>query len=480
MVASFVPMFNGILAIIAVYYIVKELFDHRVALMASFMTAIAPYFIIKTMFAGTDHHSLEVLLLLVTLLFVIMATTRGEKRYLFACAAGVAMAALTYTWLGAGIYLGIFLVYAAVRITLDLRDERPSADTATTLLIAFVVAFILVLPFWNTPWLSPSFLGIAAIIVALSIMFALSRFMEARKVSWAKFPLSILALVIVFVLSARFMSGFFGLGALIQHGLDYIWGGGMIGKIGEAEPLVHNLETLYLVVFSWLGLNLLLSLAGIAALIIHIRHSVGGMRQGRLLLLVWAVFTLLLTFGQTRFLYISIIAMGVLISIFFFWVVDLVDKKLAAGQQKAPKGWAAILLLILITPMLADAVYAVYSVGGTPPPVEGDWQESLLWLKENSDTTSYYDLPLNVPEYSVMSWWDYGNWIVYMAERPVVANNFQAGVEDAARFYLSESEENATALLDARGSRYIMADFDLVYGKLPALTTWANEDLNST
>ena len=114
--------------------------------------------------------------------------------------------------------------------------------------------------------------------------------------------------------------------------------------------------------------------------------------------------------------------------------------------------------------------------GGTPPAVAGDWQQSLIWLKENSNTTSYYELPEKVPEYSVMSWWDYGNWIVYLAERPVVANNFQAGVEDAARFYLSESEENATAVLDARGSRFVLADFDLVYGKLAALTAWANED----
>ena len=78
-----------------------------------------------------------------------------------------------------------------------------------------------------------------------------------------------------------------------------------------------------------------------------------------------------------------------------------------------------------------------------------------------------------------MSWWDYGNWIVYLAERPVVANNFQAGVEDAAKFFLSESEENATAILDARGSKYILADSDLTYGKLPALLAWANEDLDS-
>jgi dolichyl-diphosphooligosaccharide--protein glycosyltransferase len=364
-------------------------------------------------------------------------------------------------------------------MTLNLKEGRPSTDTATMLLIAFGLALVLVLPFWNTPWLSPSFLGIAAMLVALSIMFGLSYIMQERKISWTTFPLSILVLAVVFALSTRVFGGLFGLGALIQYGLDLIWGGGMIGKISEAEPLVYDAKTFYEVVFSPLGLNLLISLAGIAASIIYIQRSDGGKRQGQLLLLVWAVYTILLTFGQARFLYISMIAMGVLISIFFFWAKDLVDKKLAARTQKAPKGWAIILLLLVISPTLTDAVNTVYYAGGTPPAVSGDWQQSLIWLKDNSNTTSYYELPEKAPEYSVMSWWDYGNWIVYLAERPVVANNFQAGVEDAAKFYLSESEENATAVLDARGAKYILADFDLVYGKLPALTSWANVDINS-
>jgi dolichyl-diphosphooligosaccharide--protein glycosyltransferase len=479
MISSFVPIFTGILAIVVVYYLVRELFDHRVALMASFLTALAPNYIQNTMFAATDHHCLEVLLQLTTILFIIMAICRNEKRYLFACAAGVAMAALAYTWQGADLYLGIFLVYAFIRMTLDLKEGRPSTDTATMLLIAFGLALVLVLPFWNTPWLSPSFLGIAAMLVALSIMFGLSYIMQERKISWTTFPLSILVLAVVFALSTRVFGGLFGLGALIQYGLDLIWGGGMIGKISEAEPLVYDAKTFYEVVFSPLGLNLLISLAGIAASIIYIQRSDGGKRQGQLLLLVWAVYTILLTFGQARFLYLSMIAMGVLISIFFFWAKDLVDKKLAARTQKAPKGWAIILLLLVISPTLTDAVNTVYYAGGTPPAVSGDWQQSLIWLKDNSNTTSYYELPEKAPEYSVMSWWDYGNWITYLAERPVVANNFQAGVEDAAKFYLSESEENATAVLDARGTKYILADFDLVYGKLPALTSWANEDINS-
>jgi oligosaccharyl transferase (archaeosortase A-associated) len=479
MVSSFVPMLTGILAIVVIYYLVRELFDHRVALMASFLTALAPNYIVNTMFAATDHHCLEVLLQLTTLLFIIMAICRSEKRYLFACAAGVAMAALAYTWEGADLYIGIFLIYAFIRMTLDLKEGRPSTDTATTLLTSVGLALVLVLPFWNTPWLSPSFLGMAAIIIALCVMYILLRFMQERNISWVAFPVSILVLAVVFALSTRVFGGLFGLGALIQYGIDYIWGGGMIGKIGEAEPLVYDAETLSQVVFSWLGLNLLLSLAGIAATIIYIQRNDSGKRQGQLLLLVWGIYTLLLTFGQSRFLYLSMIAMGVLISIFFFLAMDLIDKKVAARNQKTPKGWAVILLLLVISPMLAESMNIVYFAGGTPPAVAGDWQQSLIWLKDNSNTTSYYELPEKVPEYSVMSWWDYGNWIVYLAERPVVANNFQAGVEDAAKFYLSESEENATAVLDARGAKYIIADFDLAYGKLPALTSWANADINS-
>jgi dolichyl-diphosphooligosaccharide--protein glycosyltransferase len=52
-------------------------------------------------------------------------------------------------------------------------------------------------------------------------------------------------------------------------------------------------------------------------------------------------------------------------------------------------------------------------------------------------------------------------------------------VADAAKFYLSENEEEAIAVLEARGAKYIIVDNKLIYGKLASLTTWANEDLSS-
>jgi oligosaccharyl transferase (archaeosortase A-associated) len=480
MAASFVPMIIGIIAIIVVYYIVRELFDHKVALLAAFMAALAPYYLLYTMFAALDHHCLEVLLSLITLLFMIMAINRSLKRYLYAFLSGVAMAALAYTWQGADIYLAIFPLYAAVQMTIDLKEDKSSKETTKMLLTAFAIAFILVLPFGNTSWLSASFHGIGAMIIALSTMFALAYITAKRKISWKVFPLSILILFALFALLSELAGGFFGVGAMIQSGLEYIWGGGMIGKIGEAEPLIYNADTFSEVVFSLQGLNLLFSLGGMAASLIYIRRSTGTKRQGQTLLLLWMAFTLILTFGQSRFLYISTISMGLLISILFFFLLDTANKKQKEGGQAPAARYsrllATVLFLLLVLPTAWDAASFAQS---SPPAVAGDWVESLAWLKENSNTTSFFEAPQKTAEYSVMSWWDYGNWILYQAQRPVVANNFQAGVADAAKFYLSESEEEATAVLDVRGSRYILADYSLIYGKLSSLTTWANEDLSS-
>jgi len=478
--ACFAPLIMGLIAIVVVYYIVRELFDHRVALLAAFMTALAPYYLLYTMFAALDHHCLEVLLLLIILLFMIMCISRKEKRYHYIFACGVAMAALAYTWQGADIYLAIFLLYAAVQITLDLKEGKSPKETATMLLAAYAIAFILVLPFGNTAWLSASFHGIGAMIIALCIMFALACIMAKRKIPWKAFPLSILIVSALFAIISELAGGFFGVGTLIQSGAEYIWGGEMIGKIGEAEPLIYDAETFSQVAFSMLGLNLLFSLGGMVASLICIRRSTGPKRQGQILLLLWIAATLILTLGQSRFLYASTITMGILISILLFVLLDLANERRQEAKLAQSAGYsrllAGILFLLLVLPTAWDAASFAES---SPPAMTGDWQESLAWLKENSNTTSFFEAPQEVAEYSVMSWWDYGNWVLYLAQRPVVANNFQAGVADAAKFYLSENEEEAIAVLEARGAKYIIVDNKLIYGKLASLTTWANEDLSS-
>ena len=475
LVSATVPAFIGSIAIVAVYYMVKEIFDRKAAIMSAFMTALAPYYVQKSMLGETDHHSLEVLLLIFAIMFLVLALSKKERRHLFAVAAGVSMAGLAYTWIGSSAYFGMILIYALVQMTLDLKNGVSSEETVTTLLTALGVTLAFTLPFWNTPWLSPSFFGTLAIIVAIIASFAIARLVGNRKIHWAAFPIAVAALGPAFVLFLNSLGLFAKVNSLTSAGIEELFGGGMIGKISEAEPLFTRPEIFFSSsILSNLGWNLVLSVSGLALLISYLWHSWQDTekRESKLLFLVFAVYTLIITVGQIRFLYLSSITMGILITILFFRVEDYASEK-AAGLGQLPRlSFIALLFILLVLPTTFEAI----GITDVTPQIAGDWYNTLNWLDENSNTTSWYDNPDKTPEYSVLSWWDYGNWILYQAKKPVVASNFQTGIEDASKFYLSEDEKTATDILDARRTKYVITDYDMLYGKLPAIALWANKD----
>lgn len=480
MASATAPVFIGSMAIVAVYYMVKELFDRKVAIMSAFMAALAPYYLQKSMLGETDHHSLEVLFLILAITFLVLALSKKDHRHLFEAAAGVSMAGLAYTWLGTGTYFVIILIYALVQMTLDLKNGTSSKETVTTLLTALGVTLLLVLPFWNKSWMSPSFFGTLTIITAILASFAIARVLAERKIHWGAFPIAVAVLGSAFVLLYQTLSslGFFAnLHPMVSAGVDEIFGGGMAGKISEAEPLFTRPEIFFSgFILSNLGWNLVLSFIGLALLIGYMWHTWQDTekKEGKLLFLVFAVYTIFLTVVQIRFLYLSSIIMGVLISILFVRVEAYASEK-ALGLGNLPRRLIiAMLFILLVLPTTLEAI----SVTDTTPQIAGDWYDSLNWLEKNSNMTSWYYNPDNTPEYSVLSWWDYGNWILYEAKRPVVANNFQTGIVDASKFFLSEDEKTATGVLDARRTKYIITDYDMLYGELSALTIWANRDIS--
>ncbi|MCJ7443170.1 MAG: oligosaccharyl transferase, archaeosortase A system-associated [Methanotrichaceae archaeon] len=471
MVSAFLPVVFGILTIVVVYFMVREVFGRDIALLSAFLAALSPSFIFNSMVGATDHHSLEVLFLLASLLFMVLAFSRKEKRYIFAGFAGIFLAGLAYNWFGTIIYLGIFLLYAAVQITLDLRGGSSLKETPGTLLTSFVVALILILPYWNTTWLSLSFFGIIMAIFAIIILFIISYIIAKRNIKWYFFPSMILIIIFIFYLFGYLQGDLFIGNIGVKQGIEFIFGGGGIG-ISEAMPLFSGISPSSLI-FSYLGWTLLFSLAGIIAFIYVLQKSGKEINKGQLLILVWGIASILLTLGQSRFLYMSSIAFGILISILFFQLIELLEKRMSEKKQKLPKALVIGLLLILILPTLAETIDAAK---GLPFSIAGDWYDSLNWLKTNSNSTSFYDDPKAVPEYSVMSKWDYGNWIIQVAERPVVANNFQVGLRDSFKFFLSEDEDAATSLLDKKRSKYIIIDYDMLYTKLPVMLRWANKE----
>ena len=116
---------------------------------------------------------------------------------------------------------------------------------------------------------------------------------------------------------------------------------------------------------------------------------------------------------------------------------------------------------LIIVAFLAFIILPSIVLSINPYTLSEDWFNALNWLKENTPLTSHYFSPHLKPEYSILSWWDYGNWIVFVSKRPVVANNFQVGADDSAKFFVTSDEKTAYEIAKKRGVKYVVTDEEM-------------------
>jgi oligosaccharyl transferase (archaeosortase A-associated) len=460
-VGSVVPPILGSLTIVALYFLARELFGRKAGLLSALFLAINPQHASASIFARPDHHVFETFLLVNILLFLVIAQKRPDKRVWSAAVAGVFMASLAYTWIGAAAYLGIFLVYVLIQTAIDLRQRSSSEGDLATFLVAFGVAVILILPFWKEAWLLPSFLGAAGILLLIVVLLALYQPFLEWGLSWAALPLMVVVLGYVLIISSYSFGQSMGVHHLFDQGLGYFFGGDLSSKVAEAVPLHSAVKPL-----SVAGFNLTIAVMGFA----HLWRS--DIDRPQLLFLVWTVSVLVLALFQNRFLYVFSASMSILMALFFFRAAAIVGGWDWTRRNRLSRYLPKILLILLLLPSAASFAGA-FSV--RPAIVEYGWDEPLLWLERNSEKTNSFGNPNQTPEYGVLSWWDRGNWILYRSRRPVVANGFQAGAEDAARFFLSGSEKEALEILDERRSRYVITDSKMLGSGLSAMALWTGE-----
>jgi asparagine N-glycosylation enzyme membrane subunit Stt3 len=136
------------------------------------------------------------------------------------------------------------------------------------------------------------------------------------------------------------------------------------------------------------------------------------------------------------------------------------------------------------------------------PGMGNEWFSSLTWLRDNTPdpqgtvvqssfdyANGTYSKNLNsdgtymypASAYGVMSWWDYGHIIEYVAHRIPNANPFQAGIienngtDGSAKFFLATDESDGYRNLQDMGSRYVMIDNAMATGKFGAIEQWVND-----
>ena len=121
------------------------------------------------------------------------------------------------------------------------------------------------------------------------------------------------------------------------------------------------------------------------------------------------------------------------------------------------------------------------------------WQAAMIWMRDNTpepmgDPEAYFRLYEAPPPgeefkypasaYGVTAWWDYGYWIMRIAQRIPSVNPSQSPdpIRKVAAFFLSLDNATADELRKELGSKYIIADYDIATGKFWAMLNWSGQD----
>ncbi|NJD76639.1 MAG: oligosaccharyl transferase, archaeosortase A system-associated [Candidatus Methanoperedens sp.] len=452
---AFIPVLLGVLSVIAVYYIAKEIFNEKIAIYSSILLAVMPAHAQISFLGFTDHHIAEVLLSVLAYLFFIRSL-KGSSRY--AILSGIFIGISLLTWIGAPIFIGILLSYSALQFILDKKSGAPSNYIVRAGIISFSTALLIMLVFYLwTPWQKTittatlSYFQLIYLVISAAVILlfgAISSFMKKQK--WYFYPVSIGIIIILFLLFLILAIPSFY--QSISGGIGYLLRDAPVLKqISEAQPLFYTYDGIFLG-WQWDKNPVWYSFTfsfyvAIIGLIWFLYSNRNGIDSGKLFFAIWTLVNFILALSQRRFTYMLAINIAILTG---FSIYEVLERTRHSESRNKMITFAVSIVLIFV--LFIPNIAVSYQLSGYPPKPSDDWYDSLVWLEQNTPETG------NNPKYGIMTWWDYGNWILYISKRPVVANNFQIGGDEAARFYLADNETLASSIMDARKARYVIVD----------------------
>ncbi len=542
-VGAYFPAVLGALTVIPVYYIGKYLGGHKTGILAAILIAFAPgQFLHRSVIGSTDHHVAESLFSTFFIMFFMLALISSKEKKLqlkhvttknfsvlkeplaYSIMAGVMYSAYQLSWPGASLFALVIVVYAVIQYIIDIFHGESSDYLGFTGIITFLVSFILILPFihpemgfsiYYYTWFHVAIaVGAMAVFVTLSYI---GREFKRKQIKPYYYPLLIFGIAIIGLLILKIIAPPIYSLILSSPGTVFRVHTGGPSTIREVASIFYEggVFTLLRAFSNFTASGFFASLLGMFILIIKLFRKP---KPEELLVLVWSILMLLAIYGQVRFAYYYSVNVAVLSAYVGGLMLEKVKwnelGKKFKNTVKSPADIPGFLKfvrleqIIVILVIIVAFIYPAYGssmqyvkiAGGDP---DDTWIEACLWLKfytpdPGMDYNAIYEAPengemFNYPDtaYGVMSWWDYGHYIETIGHRMPNANPFQAGIggrrgsinetnmPGAATFLTAQSEEEATAVLEAvhpdpdkAGARYIVSDEMMAIGFMPAISAW--------
>lgn len=535
-----IPPIMGMLMIPVMYFIGRICGDWKTGLLAAgFTTVVSGQFFFRSFYGYMDHHIAEVLFSAIfCLLYMYVLYYQKDKEIdlsNFSTYKGLVTISLCA---GFAYIIGLLVmptmilfamivgIFTALQFVIDVLRKRSTEYLLLINTIVFSVAIFGLLAFgFKTQGLNLSSYSIGHVYAYLGLigvtgcLYILANAMNGD--SWFNmkknpihYPLSLVGIGLL---------GAFGLfivnpalyKLLIKSFFDFFGQAAVTNTVQEAMGWTSA--------GAWGAFNYGLYLM-IAGAIVMLFKNTKDEHPYQIFALVWSLTMLLSTWQHVRYEYYLAVNIVILSAVFVSFIIERgkTDMKLLAEKltkdidkeepvKPKPKGKKAktvqykenytrvkpnylIVLLVLLTIGIAGMFvftsgvinYVSASSGGLR--MNQDWKESLEWMENNTPDTGveytkiqeYKTFKYPSTAYGVMSWWDYGHMITYIAKRIPNANPFQQGVTEEAgssHFFIATDEVTANKVMDAGQTRYIITDIEMDTGKFYAMATWHNSTL---
>ena len=522
MAATMVPL---------VFLLVRKISDWKCAIFASgFVAIVGGQYFFRSLYGYFDHHIAEVLFGTLFILSYVYCMWWAKEHPVDISKRETLIRPIILALLaGAAYILGLFImptmilfaliigVFTVIQFIWDFYRIQSSDYLLVTNVVTFgfaTVAFFIV--GIQTAGFQLNFFTIAhplsyiLLIIGTVFLYLLAKFLNGKKAYY--YPVAVIGLGIIIIAITTVVAPIVS-NTLIGAITEFFGQSSLYLTIQEARSWT------FAEAWDTFNYSLLLMAGGLLVILYRIWRKE---RPDLLVILIWSGFMLIAAWQHIRYEYYLAVNIAVLSGICVGFVLDLGWKDLCTivrpaksdepGKSSPPKEvpqkakkapqkvkpprtsngtnylniGAIVLVLLLSLLFVSSSVggeYAVASSGALR--MNPDWKESLEWMGAHTPDTGvdYYKIydqatfKYPAQAYGVMSWWDYGHMITYIAKRIPNANPFQAGVagpDGAAAYFMSQSETGANSILKNDGTRYVITDIEMDTGKFWAMATWFN------
>lgn len=500
-IAAWFPAVLGSLVVLPVYFITKLLFDQCAGLIAAVWIAVLPGAFLKhSVLSYTDHHVAEAFFVGMTMLFFLLSL-RSERqqawivrktdhqwfmqrvrRFVLPVVTGFWLGCYLLTWVGGSLLVLILFIFMLMQIFIEYFKRRSSTYLAFIIVPVCFIALAMVLPFHSLPQFHYHIVSLVGALVVIPICSLLATRFALRRRSRFVFPVITILIGMVGIGFFRIATPMFF--SQIVWSVNHFLTGDRAQSVIEATPLFYP-DAVFTLIPAW-EMFTVGSITTVFALIILIYKL---FREGSChytLILVWTVMMILLTLRQQRFSYYLALNVAILSGLFWshiaIYLNELINMRLKFTSRN--RVCRFILLVMIPTAFLLPNVSPALDMARQHAGPHPDWFPAMRWLQENTPepfshknfyTESYqspqseHSYPYPESAYGIMNWWDHGYWIQQISRRIPIANPTQAGACESAKFFVSQSEEEANRIMDQLGARYVVTEY--------TLPVWENQEI---